>query len=158
MFVAVAVSVGLITISLWIVMAGFGGIVSFLNLAVAREDLKYQIGKTEKNKTRALIAKVNIANELMRCVVLILLFIAGVLVASVQFSPDPPPASLYVRGVILLTIAVLVTNTLLHRWLRRKLKTRPVNEAVSSEPTEVTVTNPEPILVTDVSQPEEMER
>lgn len=123
------ITTGLVTISLWIVMSGFGALVSFLNLAVAREDFIYQIGKTEKHRTRALIAKVNIANELMRCIVLILLFIAGVLVSWVQFTPDPPPASLYVRSVILLTIAVLVTNTLLHRWLRRTLTVRRADES-----------------------------
>jgi len=105
-------------------MSGFGIFVSFINILIAREDLTYQIGKTKQHYQRSLVAKVNIANEIMRCVTLLLLFIAGILVASVQFSPDPPPASLYVRGVILLTIAVLVTKSLLYRWLRHKLRSQ----------------------------------
>lgn len=122
------ITTGLVTIAMWIGLSGFGALVSFVNLLIAREDLKYQIGKAERRYALTLIAKVNIANEIMRCVVLLLLFIAGILVASVQFSADPPPASLYVRSVILLTITVLVTNTLLHRWLRHKLRSRRSNE------------------------------
>ena len=118
------ITTGLVTISMWIFMSGFGIVVSFINILIAREDLIYQVGKLKKHYSRSLIAKVNIANEIMRCVVLLLLFISGILVAAVQFAPNPPPASLYVRGVILLTIAVLVTNTLLQRWLRHKLRSR----------------------------------
>lgn len=117
------ITVGLVTISMWIIMSGFGAIVSLFNLEVARQDFAHQVDRSTRLPQRELIAKVNIVNEILRCIVLILLFIAGVLVAWVQFTPDPPPASLYVRSVILLTISVLVTNSLIHRWLRHKLKT-----------------------------------
>lgn len=121
-------SVGFVTIAMWIGMTAFGVIVGLINLRAAHADLKYQIGKQERQWQRALIAKVNIANEIMRVVVHTLLFVAGVLVAWVQFNPDPPPASLYVRCVILLTIATLVSQTLIHRWLRVRLTRRqPTN-------------------------------
>lgn len=118
-------SVGLVTISMWIGMTAFGALVSLLNLRASHADLKAQIGRPDQRWQRALIAKVNIANEIGRIVVHTLLFVAGVLVAWVQFNPDPPPASLYVRGVILLTIAILVSQTLVHRWLRHRLTKRP---------------------------------
>lgn len=117
-------SVGLITISLWIGMAAFGVVVALVNLRAARKDLQHQIGRPEPLWQRILIAKVNTANEIMRVVVLTLLLIAGSLVAAVQFTADPPPASLYVRSVILLTIATLVSQSLIHRWLRVRLTKR----------------------------------
>lgn len=121
-------SVGLITISLWIGMAAFGVVVALVNLRAARKDLQHQIGRPEPLWQRILIAKVNTANEIMRVVVLTLLLIAGSLVAAVQFTADPPPASLYVRSVILLTIATLVSQSLIHRWLRVRLTRRqPTN-------------------------------
>lgn len=121
------ITVGLVTIVIWIGLACFGLFVSFFNILDARKDHKRQIHMTERRRERLLIAKVNMANEIMRCVVLFLLLIAGILVAWVQFAPDPPVASLYVRCVILLTIATLVTKTLLHRWLRRELTVRRIN-------------------------------
>lgn len=115
-------SVGLVTISLWIGMAALGAVVSLVNLADARADLKHQVGKQEQRWQRALIAKVNIANETMRAVAHALLCVAGVMVVlRTEFNPNPPGTSLYVRGVILLTIAILVSQTLVHRWLRRRL-------------------------------------
>lgn len=121
-------SVGLVTIAIWIGLTAFGLIVSLINLRAARGDLRHQIGQQEIRWQRALIAKVNIAFESMRVVVHTLLFVAGVLVAWVQFNPDPPPASLYVRCVILLTIATLVSQTLIQRWLRVRLTRRqPTN-------------------------------
>lgn len=114
-------SVGLVTISLWIGLAGVGAVASLVNLRAARADLRYQAGRPEPLWQRALIARVNLAFEIMRVVAHTLLFVAGVLVAWVQFNPEPPPASLYVRGVILVTIGILVSQTLVHRWLRHRL-------------------------------------
>lgn len=119
-----APSTGLVTICMWIGLSGFGVILSIFNILDARKDHVRQIRMTERRRERILIARVNMANEIMRFVVLTLLLIAGILVASVQFSAEPPPASLYVRSVILLTITTLVTKTLLQRWLRRELTYR----------------------------------
>lgn len=111
-------SVGLVTIAMWIGLTGFGAIVGLVNLQAARDDFEVQRGR---QWWRVLTAKVNIAFEILRVVAHVLLFVAGVLVAWVQFNPDPPPASLYVRCVILFVIASLVAETLVHRWLRHRL-------------------------------------
>lgn len=116
------VTVGGVTIALWIGMAAFGAVVSSINLWAAHNDLKYQVGKQEFRWQRALIARVNMTNEIMRVIVHTLLFVAGVMVAwRTTFNPNPPGTSLYVRAVILLTIATLVSQTLIHRWLRVRL-------------------------------------
>ena len=116
-------SVGLVTITMWIVMTAFGAVVSLANVWDARDDLKYQVGKHDHRWQRALIARVNMANEIMRVIAHVLLFVAGVIVVvTTQLVPNPSPANLYVRSVILLTIAILVSQTLVHRWLRHKLK------------------------------------
>ena len=108
---------------MWIVMTAFGAVVSLANAWDARDDLKYQIGRQEYRWQRALIAKVNITNEIMRVIAHILLFIAGLIVViTTQLVSNPSPANLYVRSVILLTIAILVSQTLMHRWLRHRLK------------------------------------
>lgn len=114
-------SIGFITIALWIGMTALGAIVSAINLWTAYSDLRYQVGKQDQRWQRMLIARTNYANELMRVVVHTLLFIAGVLVARGQFNPDPPPASIFIRCVILLTIATLLSQSIVHRWLRRRL-------------------------------------
>lgn len=121
------VTPGLVTIVMWISMSAIGIIISCFNILDSRKDLVHQLHMTERRRERRLIAKVNMINEVMRFIVLILFLIAGILVAAVQFSANPPPASLYVRSVILLTIAMLVAKTLLHRWLRYELKYRRTN-------------------------------
>lgn len=122
-------SVGFVTIALWISMAFAGAIVAAVNLRAARGDRKYQLGKQEQQWRRVLIAKVNATTELLRLAAHTLLFVAGVLVAwRTEFNPNPPGTSLYVRCVLLFVIAALLTETLLHRWLRHRL-TKPLKEA-----------------------------
>lgn len=118
-------SVGLVTISMWIGMSGFGVLVSLVNLRAARADFKHQSGQQDRRWQRALIAQVNYANEYMRTVAHVGLFWAGTLIARGQIDPSPPPVSLYVRGVILFVIAVFVAQTLTHRWLRHRLTKQP---------------------------------
>lgn len=117
-------SVGLITIAYWIGASALGAVVSPVNLWVSRGDLKYQIGKQEQEWRRVLVAKVNFFFEALRIVIFVSMLVAGVLVAWVQFNPDPPAASLYVRGCILLILTSLVTETLVRRWLRVRLTKR----------------------------------
>lgn len=115
-------SVGFVTIAMWIGLAAFGAVLSVWNLVDAHGDYEYQRSRQDILWRRRLIAIVNEIEEAMRVIVHTLMFIAGVLVAWVQFNPEPPPASLYVRGVILLGIVTLVAQTLMHRWLRHRLK------------------------------------
>lgn len=115
-------SVGFITIAAWIVLTSLGVVVAGLNLWDSWMDLDIVRDARIKNG-RVLVAKVALITEASRLLAHCLLLVAGILVAAVQFNPVPPPASLYVRGVILSTIIILVAHTLLARWLRRKLAT-----------------------------------
>lgn len=115
-------SIGLVTISMWIGLSTLGAVVALFNLWDAHNDLEYQIRKADRRWQRALIARVNISNEIMRVVAHVFLFVAGVMIARGQIDPNPPPVSLYIRCVILVTIAVLVSQTMVHWWLRRRLK------------------------------------
>lgn len=116
-------SVGFWTITAWIVLTAVGAVVSIFNLRDAWIDMKILQDRRLVNG-RTLIAKVGLANEASRFVAHCLLLAAGILVAAVQFNANPPPASLYVRSAILMTIIILVTNTIVERWVRHKL-TRP---------------------------------
>lgn len=113
-------SVGFLTITAWIVLTAIGAVVSIFNLRDAWIDMKILQERRLVNG-RTLIAKVSLANEASRLVAHTLLLIAGSLVAAVQFNANPPPASLYVRSAILITIIILVTNTIVERWVRRRL-------------------------------------
>lgn len=117
-------SVGFWTITAWIVLTAIGAVVSIFNLRDAWIDMKI-LQERHLVNGRTLIAKVGIANEVSRLVAHILLLIAGIMVAAVQFNADPPPASLYVRSAILMTIIILVTNTIVERWVRHKLTRAP---------------------------------
>lgn len=116
-----AITVGGVTIGLWIAMTAVGVIVASINLWVARGDLRHQIGKRERRWERILIAKVNFTFEVLRVAAHGGLFVAGVMIAWKQFNPNPPGVSLYIRGVIMFAIAVLLTESLVHRWLRVRL-------------------------------------
>lgn len=116
-------SIGFLTITAWIVLTATGAVVSVFNLRDAWIDIKILQERGLVNG-RALIAKVALANEATRLVAHSLLLVAGIMVAAVQFNPNPPPASLYVRSAILMTIAILVTNTIVERWLRHRLTRR----------------------------------
>lgn len=116
-------SVGFITIVAWIVLTSLGVGVATLNLWDSWVDFRV-VQEEQISNGRVLVAKVALWTETSRLLAHVLLLVAGVLVAAVQFNPMPPPASLYVRGVILLTISILVGHTLLARWLRRKLTTQ----------------------------------
>lgn len=118
------IHIGFVTITLWIVLAAVGVAVTAFNLYDAGGDLAFL--RKQAANGRTLVAQVGIANEIARLVALTLLLVAGLLVAQVQYNPDPPPASLYVRSVIILTIAVLVAQTIVQRWLRLKLRVRSV--------------------------------
>lgn len=113
-------SIGFITITAWIVLTSIGVGVAALNLWDSWVDFRF-VREAQISNGRVLVAKVALWTESSRLVAHTLLLVAGILVAAVQFNPVPPPASLYVRGVILLTISILVAHTLLARWLRRKL-------------------------------------
>lgn len=113
-------SVGFITIAAWIVLTSIGVGVAGLNLWDSWVDFRL-VKEARISNGRVLVAKVALWTETSRLLAHALLLVAGILVAAVQFNPVPPPASLYVRGVILLTISILVGHTLLARWLRRKL-------------------------------------
>lgn len=116
-------SVGFWTITAWIALTTTGAIVSIFNLRDAWIDMRILQERRLVNG-RTLIAKVSLVNEVTRLVAHVLLLIAGILVAAVQFNADPPPASLYVRSAILMTIIILVTNTIVERWVRHRLKRR----------------------------------
>lgn len=116
-------SVGFLTITAWIVLTATGALVSAFNLRDAWIDIKILQERRLVNG-RTLIAKVALANEATRLVAHVLLLVAGSLVAAVQFNANPPPASLYVRSAILATIIILVTNTIVERWLRHRLTRR----------------------------------
>lgn len=113
-------SIGFITIAAWIVLTSLGVSVAALNLWDSWVDLRL-VKEARISNGRVLVAKVALWTESSRLLAHVLLLIAGILVAAVQFNPVPPPASLYVRSVILLTISILVAHTLLARWLRHKL-------------------------------------
>lgn len=113
-------SVGFLTITAWIAMTATGAVVSIFNLRDAWIDMKI-LQERRLINGRTLIAKVSLANEASRLLAHILLLIAGILVAAVQFNANPPPASLYVRSAILITIAILVANTIVERWVRHRL-------------------------------------
>lgn len=113
-------SIGFITITAWIVMTSIGVGVAGLNLWDSWVDFSY-VREARISNGRVLVAKVALWTESSRLVAHALLLVAGILVAAVQFNPVPPPASLYVRSVILLTISILVGHTLLARWLRHRL-------------------------------------
>lgn len=116
-------SIGFITIAAWIILTSLGVLGAGLNLWGSWGDFLY-VKKARIADDRVLFAKVALWLEASRLLAYVLLLVAGVLVAAVQFNPVPPPASLYVRGVILLTICILVAHTLLALWLRRKLNER----------------------------------
>lgn len=116
-------SVGFITIAAWIVLTSLGVVVATLNLWDSWRDFLY-VREARIFNGRVLVAKVALVTESSRLLAHALLLVAGILVAAVQFNPVPPPASLYVRGVILLTISILVAHTLLALWLRHKLNER----------------------------------
>lgn len=111
---------GLITISLWIGMAAVGVVIAAFNLYDAVADLRWLEQQGSVNG-RFPVARVAVLNEATGLLALLLLLTGGILVANVQYNPDPPPASLYVRGTILLTIAILVSHTITLRWLRHRL-------------------------------------
>lgn len=113
-------SIGFITITLWIVLAGTGIAVTILNLWDSWGDYLY-VRESKVVNGRALIAKTALVSEVTRLVAHVLMLVAGILVAAVQFNPEPPPASLYVRCAILATLAILVSHTIIAFWLRRKL-------------------------------------
>lgn len=113
-------SAGFITIAAWIILTSVGVSVAALNLWDSWVDLRF-VAKAHISNGRVLVATVALWTESSRLLAHVLLLVAGILVAAVQFNPVPPPASLYVRGVILTTIAILVAHTLLARWLRRRL-------------------------------------
>lgn len=113
-------SIGFITITAWIVLAATGIVVTTLNLWDSWFDLVFVKESRIKNG-RVLIAKVALVSEATRLVAHVLMLVAGILVAAVQFNPEPPPASLYVRSAILATLAILVSHTIIARWLRRRL-------------------------------------
>lgn len=113
-------SIGFITITAWIVLAATGILVSILNLWDSWGDYVY-VRESKLVNGRVLIAKVGLVTEIMRLAAHTLMLIAGILVAAVQFNPEPPPASLYVRCAILTTLAILVSQTIIAFWLRRKL-------------------------------------
>lgn len=104
-------------------MAAAGAVITAFNLRDAYKDLRFQAKRNLVNG-RVLIARVTLANEATGFVAHVLLLIAGCLVAAVQYNPDPPPASLYVRSAILLTIAILVSHSIVLRWLRHRLNRR----------------------------------
>lgn len=113
-------SIGFITITLWIVLAATGIVVTILNLWDSWGDYLF-VRESKVVNGRALIAKVALISEATRLVAHVLMLVAGILVAAVQFNPEPPPASLYVRCAILATLAILVSHTFIAFWLRRKL-------------------------------------
>lgn len=163
-------SVGFVTIFIWLFVSGFGAIFSIFNVLVAREDLIYQIGKTERRRERALIAKVNIVNEILRTIALLLFFLAGLTgVLVLEFDPNPKGALLFIRCVILTVIIILVLKTIIHRWLRLNLKhSRGYEPSVAKaleqereqkekndEPTEVVIVNPDSSPVPVIDKPGE---
>lgn len=113
-------SVGFLTLAAWITMAAAGAVVTAFNLVDAYRDYRVLKGVGQVNG-RMLVARVALWNEATRLAAHVLLLIAGILVAGRQINPNPPPTSLYVRAVILMTIVALVSQTISLRWLRRKL-------------------------------------
>lgn len=113
-------SIGFITITLWIVLAAIGIAVTTLNLWASWGDFVY-VRESQVVNGRALTAKTALVSEATRLVAHVLMLVAGILVAAVQFNPEPPPASLYVRCAILATLAILVSHTIIAFWLRRRL-------------------------------------
>lgn len=116
-------SIGFLTITAWIVLTATGAVVSIFNLHDAWIDMKILQERRIENG-RTIIAKVSLANEVTRLVAHCLLLVAGIMVAAVQYNANPPPASLYVRSAILATITILVTNTIVDRWVRHRLSRR----------------------------------
>lgn len=119
-------SVGFLTITAWIILTAVGVVMAGWNLRDSLIDYRFVKEKRLRNG-RVLVAKVAVVSEVTRLIAHILLLIAGSLVAAVQFNANPPPASLYVRSAILLTIAILVSHTILARWLRHRLTRRDVS-------------------------------
>lgn len=115
------ITVGLVTITAWIAMAAVGALITAFNLGDAMRDYRALRSLGYVNG-RALVAKVALWNEGTRLLAHLLLLIAGALVAWRQFNPDPPPASLYVRATILVTLVALVSQTISLRWLRHRIR------------------------------------
>lgn len=117
-------SVGFITIAAWIILTAVGVVMAGWNLRDSLLDYRFAKEQHHLMNGRVLVAKVAIVSEVSRLAAHCLLLVAGILVAAVQFNANPPPASLYVRSAILLTIAILVSHTILARWLRHRLTRR----------------------------------
>lgn len=123
--------IGDVTITLWIATAACGVGVTAWNLRDAWLDLR-ALDTLKLKNGRRLIAHVALANEAALLIACLLLFVAGILVAAIQYNPNPPPASLYVRSAIMLTILILVLNSVVSRWRRHTLEDILITEAEAS--------------------------